>query len=48
MPIFQMGVGWHYVSYDYDRDAAGLKFIADFPDFVHVMEWPTLYKSYIF
>ncbi|KAH8415789.1 hypothetical protein KR222_001064, partial [Zaprionus bogoriensis] len=48
VPIFELGVAWHYVSYDYDRDAAGLKFIADFPDFVHVMEWPTLYKSYIF
>lgn len=48
MPIFELGVAWHYVSYDYERDAAGKQFIADFPDFVHVMEWPTLYKRYIY
>ncbi|EDW09407.2 endoplasmic reticulum metallopeptidase 1 [Drosophila mojavensis] len=48
VPIFELGVAWHYVSYDYERDAAGKQFIADFPDFVHVMEWPTLYKRYIY
>ncbi|XP_017839199.1 endoplasmic reticulum metallopeptidase 1 [Drosophila busckii] len=48
VPIFRLGVAWHYVSYDFKRDADGMKFIADFPDFVHVMEWPTLYKRYIF
>ncbi|XP_030558012.1 endoplasmic reticulum metallopeptidase 1-like [Drosophila novamexicana] len=47
VPIFEMGVAWHYVSYDFERDSPGLQFIADFPDFVHVMEWPTLYKRYI-
>ncbi|EDW01017.1 GH20688 [Drosophila grimshawi] len=48
VPIFELGVAWHYVSYDFERDSAGLQFIADFPDFVHVMEWPTLYKRYVF
>ncbi|EDX06745.1 endoplasmic reticulum metallopeptidase 1 [Drosophila simulans] len=47
-PTFQLGFAASFVSYDYDRDAAGLKFISDFPDFAHVMEWPTLYESYIF
>ncbi|XP_034479191.1 endoplasmic reticulum metallopeptidase 1-like [Drosophila innubila] len=48
VPLFELGVSWHYLSYDYKRDSAGMKFIADFPDFVHVMEWPTLYKRYVF
>ncbi|XP_060658303.1 endoplasmic reticulum metallopeptidase 1-like [Drosophila nasuta] len=47
VPIFELGVAWHYVSYDYERDAAGIKFINSFPNFVHVMEWPTLYKRYV-
>ncbi|XP_030383248.1 endoplasmic reticulum metallopeptidase 1-like [Scaptodrosophila lebanonensis] len=48
VPLFELGVSAHYVSYDYERDATSQKFITDFPDFVHVMEWPTLYKRYIF
>ncbi|KAH8253057.1 hypothetical protein KR032_003400, partial [Drosophila birchii] len=47
-PTFQLGFAASFVSYDYERDAAGLKFISDFPDFAHVMEWPTLYERYIF
>ncbi|XP_022227757.2 endoplasmic reticulum metallopeptidase 1 [Drosophila obscura] len=47
-PIFELGVVGHYVSYDYQRDADSLKFVADFPDFVHVMEWPALFKRYIY
>ncbi|EDV36212.1 uncharacterized protein Dana_GF12845 [Drosophila ananassae] len=47
-PTFQLGFAASFVSYDYERDADGLQFIADFPDFAHVMEWPTLYERYIF
>ncbi|KAH8401891.1 hypothetical protein KR009_008526, partial [Drosophila setifemur] len=47
-PTFQLGFAASFVSYDYDRDAEGLKFISDFPDFAHPMEWPTLYERYIF
>ncbi|XP_002138480.2 endoplasmic reticulum metallopeptidase 1 [Drosophila pseudoobscura] len=47
-PIFELGVVGHFVSYDFQRDAESLKFMADFPDFVHVMEWPALFKRYIF
>ncbi|SPP74188.1 endoplasmic reticulum metallopeptidase 1-like [Drosophila guanche] len=48
VPVFELGFSAHFLSYDFDRDAAGLKFIKDFPDFAHPMEWPTLFVRYVF
>ncbi|XP_017115304.1 endoplasmic reticulum metallopeptidase 1 [Drosophila elegans] len=47
-PMFELGVVGHYVSQDFERDATTLQFIADLPDFVYTMEWPSLFKRYIF
>ncbi|XP_016981262.1 endoplasmic reticulum metallopeptidase 1 [Drosophila rhopaloa] len=47
-PIFELGVVGHYVSKDFERDATTLKFIADLPEFAYTMEWPSLFKRYIF
>ncbi|BFG04133.1 endoplasmic reticulum metallopeptidase 1-like [Drosophila madeirensis] len=47
-PVFELGVVGHFVSSDYPRDADSRQFVAQFPDFVHVMEWPALFKRYIF
>ncbi|KAH8401894.1 hypothetical protein KR009_008525, partial [Drosophila setifemur] len=47
-PYFELGVVGHYVSKDFKRDATTRQFIADFPDFVYIMEWPSLFKRYIF
>ncbi|EDW85577.2 uncharacterized protein Dwil_GK23156 [Drosophila willistoni] len=47
-PIFELGVAAHFISDEYERDSFGLQFISDFPDFVSVMEWPALYKRFVF
>ncbi|KRJ99465.1 uncharacterized protein Dyak_GE12440, isoform B [Drosophila yakuba] len=47
-PIFELGVVGHYVSQDFERDETTLGFIADLPDFVYTMEWPSLFMRYIF
>ncbi|KMY93170.1 endoplasmic reticulum metallopeptidase 1 [Drosophila simulans] len=47
-PIFELGVVGHYVSQDFERDETTLRFIADLPDFVYTMEWPSLFMRYIF
>ncbi|XP_043643211.1 endoplasmic reticulum metallopeptidase 1-like isoform X2 [Drosophila teissieri] len=47
-PIFELGVAGHYVSQDFERDETTLGFIADLPDFVYTMEWPSLFMRYIF
>ncbi|XP_020801065.1 endoplasmic reticulum metallopeptidase 1 [Drosophila serrata] len=47
-PTLELASVGHYVSYEYPRDAEARKFVADFPDYVHVMEWPSIFKRYIF
>nr|NP_725142.3 uncharacterized protein Dmel_CG30049 [Drosophila melanogaster]AAM68673.3 uncharacterized protein Dmel_CG30049 [Drosophila melanogaster] len=47
-PIFELGVVGHYVNQDFERDETTLRFIADLPDFVYTMEWPSLFMRYIF
>ncbi|BFG04134.1 endoplasmic reticulum metallopeptidase 1-like [Drosophila madeirensis] len=47
-PSLELGIVGHYVSYDYERDPEARQFIKDFPDYVHVMEWPSIFKRYIY
>ncbi|XP_017068761.1 endoplasmic reticulum metallopeptidase 1 [Drosophila eugracilis] len=47
-PIFELGVVGHYVNGDFQRDKTTLQFIADLPEFVYTMEWPSLFIRYIF
>ncbi|KAH8301329.1 hypothetical protein KR059_000274 [Drosophila kikkawai] len=48
VPVLEIAAVGHFVSYEYARDAETLRFIADFPDYVHVMEWPSVFKRYVF
>ncbi|EDV36213.1 uncharacterized protein Dana_GF12846 [Drosophila ananassae] len=45
---FELGVVGHYINKDFQRDADTIQFIEKFPDFVYIMEWPSLFKRYIF
>ncbi|XP_030388603.1 endoplasmic reticulum metallopeptidase 1-like [Scaptodrosophila lebanonensis] len=47
-PVFEIGVSGHYLSFLHKRDAESEKFIANFPDWVHAMEWPASYERYIY
>ncbi|XP_037956829.1 endoplasmic reticulum metallopeptidase 1-like [Teleopsis dalmanni] len=47
-PLFELGVSTHFVSFEHDRGAAGEEFIRSFPNYIHVMEWPSLYERHIF
>ncbi|KAH8401893.1 hypothetical protein KR009_008524 [Drosophila setifemur] len=46
--VLEMAVAGHFVSLDFERDAEARQFVSDFPDYVHVMEWPSIFKRYIF
>nr|XP_017033140.1 endoplasmic reticulum metallopeptidase 1-like [Drosophila kikkawai] len=46
-PLLELAVVGHFISHDYDRDAEALKFLGDFPDYVFVVEWPSILKRYI-
>ncbi|XP_020801014.1 endoplasmic reticulum metallopeptidase 1-like [Drosophila serrata] len=48
VPVLEIAVVGHFASPEYTRDANVLKFIAELPDFVDVMEWPAQFKRYIF
>ncbi|XP_017115330.1 endoplasmic reticulum metallopeptidase 1-like [Drosophila elegans] len=48
VPILELGVVGHFVSYDYKRDPEAQQFVADLPDYVNAMEWPSIFKGYIF
>ncbi|XP_052839792.1 endoplasmic reticulum metallopeptidase 1-like [Drosophila gunungcola] len=47
-PTVEIAAVGHWVSYEYDRDQEAKEFVAAFPNFVHVMEWPSLFKRYLF
>jgi len=47
-PTLELAAVGHWVSYEYERDAEAKDFVASFPNFVHVMEWPSIFKRYIF
>nr|XP_014096897.2 endoplasmic reticulum metallopeptidase 1-like isoform X1 [Bactrocera oleae] len=46
--LMQLGISGHYVSFEYERDAETKKFLATFPPYSYVMEWPSSYERYIF
>ncbi|EDW47546.1 GM21368 [Drosophila sechellia] len=46
-PTLELAAVGHWVSFEYERDAEAKDFVAAFPDFVHVMEWPSIFKRYI-
>ncbi|KAH8285617.1 hypothetical protein KR054_011702, partial [Drosophila jambulina] len=48
VPVLELAVVGHFISHDYDRDAEVQKFLADFPDYVFVVEWPAILKRYIY
>ncbi|XP_017039094.1 endoplasmic reticulum metallopeptidase 1-like [Drosophila ficusphila] len=48
VPFLELGVVGHFVSQDYKRDEHTQQFLADLPDYVHAMEWPAIFKGYIF
>ncbi|KAH8275872.1 hypothetical protein KR026_003393, partial [Drosophila bipectinata] len=48
VPILELAVVGQFITYDYERDAESQRFVSKFPDFVHVTEWPAIYKRYIF
>ncbi|XP_043644731.1 endoplasmic reticulum metallopeptidase 1-like [Drosophila teissieri] len=47
-PIIELGVVGHFVSNEFKRDAQALEFLAKLPNYVHAMEWPSIFKGYIF
>ncbi|XP_037717354.1 endoplasmic reticulum metallopeptidase 1-like isoform X2 [Drosophila subpulchrella] len=47
-PLFELGVVGHYVNKDFQRDETTLQFIANLPEFVYTMEWPSLFMRYVF
>ncbi|EDV36214.1 uncharacterized protein Dana_GF12847 [Drosophila ananassae] len=47
-PVLEIGAVGHFVSTDFERDAEARQFLADFPDYAHVMEWPSIFKRYVF
>ncbi|KAH8252656.1 hypothetical protein KR032_001079, partial [Drosophila birchii] len=47
-PILELAVVGHFISHDYERDAEVLKFLGDFPDYVFVVEWPSILKQYVY
>ncbi|KAH8400959.1 hypothetical protein KR009_002178, partial [Drosophila setifemur] len=48
VPVLELAVVGHFISYDFGRDEEAQKFLAGFPDFADVTEWPSLFKRYIF
>lgn len=48
VPVLELAVVGHFISHDYGRDAEVLKFLGDFPDYVFVVEWPSILKRYIY
>jgi len=48
VPILELGVVGHFVSYDFKRDAETEQFLENLPNYVHAMEWPSIFKGYIF
>jgi len=48
IPILELGVVGHFVSYDFKRDAEAEQFLENLPNYVHAMEWPSIFKGYIF
>ncbi|XP_017068760.1 endoplasmic reticulum metallopeptidase 1-like, partial [Drosophila eugracilis] len=48
IPIMELGVVGHFVSYDFKRDAETKQFLTDLPKYVHAMEWPAIFKGYIY
>ncbi|XP_030376828.1 endoplasmic reticulum metallopeptidase 1-like isoform X2 [Scaptodrosophila lebanonensis] len=48
VPLFELGVVAHYLSTSYTRDSDAQKFIDDFPDYTFIMDWPSIYKRYIY
>ncbi|KAH8271623.1 hypothetical protein KR018_011296 [Drosophila ironensis] len=48
VPVLELGVVGHFISPEYARDAEAQKFVANFPDFAHVTEWPSIFKRYVF
>ncbi|XP_017039283.1 endoplasmic reticulum metallopeptidase 1-like [Drosophila ficusphila] len=47
-PTLELAAVGHWVSYDYERDSEAKEFVAAFPNYVHVMEWPSIFKRYVF
>ncbi|CAD7014592.1 unnamed protein product [Ceratitis capitata] len=47
-PLMQLGISAHWVSFEHERDAETQKFLATFPPYSYVMEWPSSYERYIF
>ncbi|KPU76086.1 uncharacterized protein Dana_GF26807 [Drosophila ananassae] len=48
VPVLELAVVGQFITYDYERDAESQRFVSEFPDFVHVTEWPAILKRYIF
>ncbi|XP_053965331.1 endoplasmic reticulum metallopeptidase 1-like isoform X1 [Anastrepha ludens] len=48
VPLMQLGIGAHFIDLDYERDAETKEFLATFPNFTFVNEWPGSYERYIF
>ncbi|XP_011190310.2 endoplasmic reticulum metallopeptidase 1 isoform X2 [Zeugodacus cucurbitae] len=46
--VMQLGISAHYVSFEHERDEETKKFLATFPPYSYVMEWPSSYERYIF
>lgn len=47
-PLFELGISGHYVSFEWPRGKTAQEFIDKFPDYIHVMEWPSSYERHIF
>ncbi|KMY93172.1 endoplasmic reticulum metallopeptidase 1 [Drosophila simulans] len=47
-PLMELGVVGHFISYEFERDAHAKEFLSDLPNYVHAMEWPAIFKGYIF
>ncbi|XP_050327626.1 endoplasmic reticulum metallopeptidase 1-like isoform X1 [Bactrocera neohumeralis] len=47
-PLMQLGISGHYISFEHERDAETKKFLATFPSYSYIMEWPSSYERYIF
>ncbi|XP_034475998.1 endoplasmic reticulum metallopeptidase 1-like isoform X2 [Drosophila innubila] len=46
VPLFQLGVSWHYIGHEGDTESKKLK--SSFPSYSIVSEWPVLYQRYIY
>ncbi|XP_055918140.1 endoplasmic reticulum metallopeptidase 1-like isoform X2 [Eupeodes corollae] len=48
IPILELGIGGHYVSFEHTRSLANKAFIQSFPSYAYVMEWPSSYERWIY